>query len=86
MKWRHGFTQAFLIFAPRDYRIILNLENKEGTEEATAKVNRIHKKLFDYVIEALKAKHGVDDKAWWIQGSACENSAGLFQQMGRGGS
>ena len=55
-------------FFPTGLQDYLESRDEEGTEEAAAKVNRIHKKLFDYVIEALKAKHGVDDKAWWIKG------------------
>ena len=55
-------------FFPTGLQDYLESRDEEGTEEAAAKVNRIHKRLFDYVIEALMSEHGVDDKAWWTKG------------------
>ena len=39
-----------------------------GTEEAAGKVTKIHRMLFDYVIETLKKHYGTQDKTWWIKG------------------
>ena len=61
----HEKLPDFLPAALHEY-----LESREvaGTEEAASQINRIHKKLFDYVIGTLKKKHGIEDKAWWTKG------------------
>lgn len=57
----------------------LDSRDEEGTVEASTKVNKIHRKLFNYVIAKLKAHYGTQDKAWWTKGiplkirQACTN-------------
>ena len=55
-------------FRPTGLRQYLDSRDEAGTEEATAKVNKIHKKLFNYVISTLKSHYGVQNKAWWTEG------------------
>lgn len=42
--------------------------DEAGTEEARTRVMEIQKRLFEYVIDALKAAYGTTGKAWWLKG------------------
>lgn len=55
-------------FLPKGLRDYLESRDEAGTEEAGGRINRIHKKLFDYVIGTLKKVHGTENKAWWTKG------------------
>ncbi|MGI6851752.1 DGQHR domain-containing protein [Mesorhizobium sp. 1B3] len=55
-------------FAPPGLKDYLESRDEAGTDEAAAKVTKIHKKLFDYVIGTLKRHYGMQDKAWWTKG------------------
>lgn len=55
-------------FRPPGLQQYLDSRDEAGTEEATAKVTKIHRKLFDYVIGTLKMHYGIQNKAWWTQG------------------
>lgn len=55
-------------FRPLGLQQYLDSRDEAGTEEATAKVTKIHRKLFDYVIGTLKMHYGIHNKAWWTQG------------------
>ena len=46
-------------FSPEGLQQYLDSRDEVGTADATAKVNRIHKKLFDYVIGTLKEHYGL---------------------------
>ena len=60
--------EKFPSFCPTGFQQYLELRDEAGTEEATAKVTKIHKRLFDYVIGTLKQRYGVQNKAWWTEG------------------
>ena len=60
--------KAFPTFRPAGLQEYLDSRDEAGTEEAAARVTKIHKRLFDYVIEALKKHYGIQKKAWWTQG------------------
>jgi len=55
-------------FRPRGLREYLESRDEAGTEEAAAKVSKIHRRLFDYVIGTLKNHFGTQNKAWWTKG------------------
>ena len=55
-------------FKPSGLREYLESRNEAGTEEAAAKVTKIHRRLFDYVIGTLKEHYGIEKKAWWTKG------------------
>ena len=55
-------------FKPRGLQEYLDSRDEAGTEEAGAKVTKIHKRLFDHVVGTLKTHHGTKDKAWWTKG------------------
>ena len=60
--------EKFPDFCPAGLQQYLDSRDEEGTEEATAKVTKIHKRLFDFVIGTLKKHYGIQDKIWWTQG------------------
>ena len=55
-------------FKPTGLTEYLESRDEAGTGEAAAKVTRIHKRVFDYIIGTLKTHYGTDNKAWWTQG------------------
>ncbi len=55
-------------FNPAGLRDYLESRDEAGSEEAAAKVTKIHRQLFDYVVGTLKKQHGTHNKAWWTQG------------------
>ena len=55
-------------FKPLGLVEYLESRDEAGTEEAAAKVTKIHRQLFDYVINTLKKHYGSQNKAWWTQG------------------
>ena len=55
-------------FKPAGLQEYLESRDEAGTEEAAAKVTKIHRRLFDYVIGALKQHYGTQSKAWWTMG------------------
>ena len=56
------------IFKPAGLQEYLESRDEVGTEEAAAKVTKIHRRLFDYVIGTLKEHYGTQKKAWWTKG------------------
>jgi DNA sulfur modification protein DndB len=61
-------AKVFPDFAPAGLQEYLASRDEVGTEDAAIKVTKIHKRLFDYVIGALKQSFGTKDKAWWTKG------------------
>ena len=55
-------------FEPLDLKKYLESRDEVGTEEAAAKVIKIHRRLFDYVIGTLKEHYGTHNKVWWTEG------------------
>ena len=55
-------------FKPAGLQEYLEFRDEAGTEEAASKVTKIHRRLFDYVIETLKKHYGTQNKAWWTKG------------------
>ena len=55
-------------FKPAGLQEYLESRDETGTEEAASKVTKIHRRLFDYVIETLKKHYGTQNKAWWTKG------------------
>ena len=55
-------------FKPAGLQQYLDSRDEVGTEKAAAKVTKIHRKLFDYVIGTLENHYGTQDKAWWTKG------------------
>ena len=55
-------------FGPPGLSDYLNSRDQAGTQEAAAKVTEIHRKLFQYVLEALKRQYGEENKRWWTEG------------------
>ena len=55
-------------FKPAGLQEYLESRDEAGTEEAASKVTKIHRRLFDYVIETLKKHYGTQNKAWWTKG------------------
>ena len=55
-------------FKPAALQKYLESRDEAGTVEAGAKVTRIHRRLFDYVIGTLKKRYGTQNKAWWTKG------------------
>lgn len=55
-------------FNPAGLDEYLDSRDEAGTEEARTKVLRIQKRLFDYIIEALKDEYGTHERAWWVKG------------------
>jgi hypothetical protein len=55
-------------FKPPGLQIYLDSRDEAGTEEAAAKVTRIHRRLFEFVIGTLKKSYGTQDKTWWTKG------------------
>ena len=60
--------KQFGTFKPAGLQEYLDSRDRAGTEEAGAKVMKIQKRLFDYVIATLRKHYGTQDKAWWIKG------------------
>lgn len=61
-------AKKFPDFAPAGMKEYLESRDEAGTEEAAAKVTKIHRRLFDHVIGALKKQYGTQGKAWWTKG------------------
>ena len=61
-------SMTFGHFRPHGLQAYLASRDEAGTEEAAGKVTKIHRRLFDYVIETLKKHYGTQGKAWWIKG------------------
>ncbi len=59
---------SFPDFEPAGLAGYLASRDEAGTEDARAKVMEIQKRLFDYVIGALKSEYGTAEKAWWVKG------------------
>ena len=59
---------AFPEFKPTGLQEYLDSRDVAGTEKAAAKVMKIQRKLFDYVVGTLKKHYGTHNKAWWTQG------------------
>lgn len=55
-------------FTPAGLQEYLDSRDEAGTEEAAAKVTKIHRRLFDFVIGTLKDHYGTQNKAWWTKG------------------
>ena len=55
-------------FCPPGLQQYLDSRDEAGTVEAAAKVTKIHRKLFDYVIGTLKEYYGIQNKVWWTEG------------------
>ncbi len=55
-------------FMPSGLQEYLASRDEAGTEEAAAKVTKIHKRLFDYVVGSLKKHYGTQEKIWWTKG------------------
>ena len=55
-------------FKPTGLQEYLETRDEAGTEEAAAKVTKIHRRLFDYVIGTLKKHYGTEEKIWWTKG------------------
>lgn len=55
-------------FRPPGLIEYLESRDEAGTEQAAARVTRIHRRLFVFVIDKLKAHYGVQNKAWWTKG------------------
>ena len=55
-------------FKPAGLQEYLESRDEAGTEQAAAKVTKIHRRLFDFVIGTLKKRYGTQDKAWWTKG------------------
>ncbi|MDE0508340.1 MAG: DGQHR domain-containing protein [Gammaproteobacteria bacterium] len=55
-------------FLPVGLKSYLESRDEAGTAEAAAKVTKIHRRLFDYVIGTLRGHYGTQNKAWWTQG------------------
>ena len=55
-------------FKPSGLQNYLDSRDEAGTEEAAAKVAKIHRRLSDYVIGSLKQHYGTDEKTWWTKG------------------
>ena len=55
-------------FKPAGLQEYLESRDEAGTEETASKVTKIHRRLFDYVIETLKKHYGTQKKAWWTKG------------------
>lgn len=60
--------KKFPDFNPAGLQEYLESRDEVGTEEATNNVKKIHRRLFDYVIGALKKHYGTENKAWWTKG------------------
>ncbi len=55
-------------FKPAGLQEYLESRDEAGTEEAAAKLMKIQRKLFDYVIGTLKKHYGTQNKEWWTKG------------------
>ena len=55
-------------FNPPGLQDYLDSRDEAGTEEAGAKVMKIQRRLFDYVIATLEQHYGTQHKAWWTKG------------------
>lgn len=55
-------------FKPAGLQEYLESRDEEGTEKARAKVLRIQKRMFGYVIGILKKQYGTQGEAWWVKG------------------
>ena len=55
-------------FRPAGLQKYLDSRDEVGTEKAAAKVTKIHRRLFDYVIGTLQQHYGTQSKAWWTKG------------------
>ena len=60
--------KTFPDFKPTELQEYLDSRDVAGTDEAAAKVTKIQRRLFDYVVGTLKKHYGTENKAWWIQG------------------
>ena len=61
-------NKKFPNFKPAGLQKYLESRDEVGTEEATTNVKTIHRRLFKYVIGALKKHYGTETKAWWTEG------------------
>lgn len=59
-------------FRPPGLAEYLESRDEAGTGEAGAKITRIHRRLFDYVIGTLKTHYGTHNKTWWTKGIPLE--------------
>lgn len=64
--------RIFPDFRPAGLQEYLDSRDEVGTEEAAARVTKIHRKLFDHVIGTLKYHYGTQNKAWWVRGIPLE--------------
>ena len=55
-------------FDPPGLQEYRDSRDEAGTKEAFEKLRQIERRLFDYVIGALKGEHGEDSKDWWVKG------------------
>ena len=55
-------------FKPAGLQEYLDSRDEAGTEEAGAKVMKIQRRLFDYVVATLKQHYGTQNEAWWTKG------------------
>ena len=55
-------------FKPTGLQEYLDSRDEAGTEEAGAKVMKIQRRLFDYVVATLKQHYGTQNEAWWTKG------------------
>ena len=60
--------KAFPDFKPTGLQEYLDSRDEAGTDEAAAKVTKIQRRLFDYVVGTLKEHYGTHKKAWWTKG------------------
>ncbi len=60
--------QTIPSFRPPGLQQYLDSRDEAGTEEASAKVRKIQRRLFDYVIVALKGHYGAQGTEWWTEG------------------
>ena len=61
-------NKEFPNFNPAGLQKYLESRDEVGTEEATNNVKKIHWRLFEYVIGALKKHYGTENKVWWTEG------------------
>ena len=55
-------------FKPTGLQEYLESRDEAGTEEAAAKVTKIHRRLHGFVIGTLKGHYGTEAKIWWTKG------------------
>ena len=55
-------------FNPAGLQDYLDSRDEDGTQKARSQIYDIQKRIFDYVINALKNNYGTENKKWWIEG------------------